>query len=41
MIYFVEGFASVVIQLTRSTVRSVGRASDLQAEGRGFESYTW
>ena len=26
--------------LTRSPVSSAGRASDLQAEGRGFESYT-
>ena len=26
--------------LTRRLVSSVGRASDLQAEGRGFESYT-
>ena len=33
---------SVVIELTRSLslVSSFGRASDLQAEGRGFESYT-
>ena len=36
-----EEYSDSLASLTRSPVSSVGRASDLQAEGRGFEYYTW
>ena len=35
-----EECSNSLTSLTRSRVSSVGRASDLQAEGCGFESYT-
>ena len=35
-----EECSDSLASLTRSPVSSAGRASDLQAEGRGFESYT-
>ena len=35
-----EECSDSLASLTRSPVSLVGRASDLQAEGRGFESYT-
>ena len=35
-----EECSDLLASLTRSSVSSAGRASDLQAEGRGFESYT-
>ena len=36
-----EEYSDSLASLTRSPVSSVGRASDLQAEGHGFEYYTW
>ena len=35
-----EECSDLLASLTRSQISSVGRVSDLQAEGRGFESYT-
>ena len=35
-----EECSDSLASLTRSLVSSAGRASDLQAEGRGFECYT-
>ena len=35
-----EKCSDSLASLTRSLVSSAGRASDLQAEGHGFESYT-